>query len=231
MVFKLNVHDLFYLPTGSYLIPAVCCPTIPMCPFSVVFAQILRTLLHHHAVVLLLPGLFWGRSFLPGPHRHSCREAAHLGRPGNLVVCGLDLAYYWRPDAQWLQQLVHLLLRLTAEYYWELWPVLSAQIWGMTSACNGYEWYLWLVRRGFPGTSWGNKFVIILIKFTKDCSSHNLHQTDSDDMLLVSKVSFYICSWICMVRTKEKCSGQLHVYTYLHTWQSQTLEWQTEVCL
>lgn len=76
--------------------------------------QIHRTLLHHHAAVLLLPGLLRRRPLLPGPHRHGCGEAAHSGRPGNLVVRGPDLAHYRRSDAQRLQQLVHLLLRRAA---------------------------------------------------------------------------------------------------------------------
>ncbi|MED6279025.1 hypothetical protein CHARACLAT_030231 [Characodon lateralis] len=61
------------------------------------------------------------RPLLPGPHGHSSGEAAHPGRPGNLVVRGPDPAYYRRADAQRLQQLVHLLLR-TAEHATEVQP-------------------------------------------------------------------------------------------------------------
>uniref|UniRef100_A0A3Q2UQI7 TM2 domain containing 2 n=1 Tax=Fundulus heteroclitus TaxID=8078 RepID=A0A3Q2UQI7_FUNHE len=76
--------------------------------------EIHGTLLHHHAAVLLLPGMFRRRPLLPGPHGHGGGEAAHPGGPGNLVVRGPDPAHHRRPDAQRLQQLVHLLLR-TAE--------------------------------------------------------------------------------------------------------------------
>lgn len=88
------------------------------------FAQIHWTLFYHHAAVLLLPGLFWGRSFLPGPHWHCCWEASYPRRPWNLVVCGLDPAHHWQPNAQRLQQLVYLLLSSTAECDWELCPIL-----------------------------------------------------------------------------------------------------------
>ncbi len=112
--------------------------------FLLVFAQIHRTLFHHHTAVLLLPGLFWGRSFLPGPHRHCCGEAAHPGRPGNLVVCGLDPAHNWWPDAQWLQQLVHLLLRPTTECDWGLCPlliqILSVKSWELQSVGLSLPW-------------------------------------------------------------------------------------------
>ncbi|KAG7489270.1 TM2 domain-containing protein 2 [Solea senegalensis] len=77
--------------------------------------QIHRTLFHHHTAVLLLPGLLRCRPLLPGSHRHRRREAAHSGGFGDLVVRGSDPAHHWRPDAQRLQQLVHVLLRPTAE--------------------------------------------------------------------------------------------------------------------
>lgn len=77
--------------------------------------QIHWTLLYHHSAVLFLPGLFWSWSLLPWPHRHCSGEAAHFGRTGNLVVCRLDPANHRWPDAQRLQQLVHLLLRRTAK--------------------------------------------------------------------------------------------------------------------
>lgn len=65
--------------------------------------QIHWTLLHHHTAVFLLLGLFRGWSFLPGPHRDCGWEAAHTGRPGNLVVCGPNSAYHRWTDAQRLQ--------------------------------------------------------------------------------------------------------------------------------
>ncbi|XP_017687401.1 PREDICTED: TM2 domain-containing protein 2 isoform X2 [Lepidothrix coronata] len=70
-----------------------------------------RALLHHHAALLLLPGLLRRGSVLPGPHRHSRREAADPGGPGHLVVCGSDPAHHRRADAQRWQQLVHRVLR------------------------------------------------------------------------------------------------------------------------
>ncbi|XP_032568304.1 TM2 domain-containing protein 2 isoform X2 [Chiroxiphia lanceolata] len=70
-----------------------------------------RSLLHHHAALLLLPGLLRRGSVLPGPHRHGRGEAADPGGPGHLVVCGSDPAHHRRADAQRWQQLVHCVLR------------------------------------------------------------------------------------------------------------------------
>ncbi|XP_064896897.1 TM2 domain-containing protein 2 isoform X3 [Columba livia] len=68
-------------------------------------------LFHHHAALLLLPGLLRRGSVLPGPHGHGRGEAADPGRAGDLVVCGSDPAHHRRADAQRRQQLVHRVLR------------------------------------------------------------------------------------------------------------------------
>lgn len=136
-------------------------------------AQIHRTLFHHHAALLILPRLFWGWSFLPGPHGHRGWEAAHPGRSWHLVVCRLDPAHHWRPDAQRLQQLVHILLSVAAECDWGHFSGRSYQLnttssGGLASSrccgCESVMIWSWLVLRGFsssavrhrsPGTSWG----------------------------------------------------------------------------
>lgn len=73
--------------------------------------QVHGALLHHHAALLLLPGLLRGRPLLPGPHGDGGGEAADPGGSGHLVVRGPHPAHHWGADAQRLQQLVHLLLR------------------------------------------------------------------------------------------------------------------------
>lgn len=75
-----------------------------------VWVQVHGALLHHHAALLLLPGLLRGRPLLSGPHGDGGGQAAHPGGPGHLVVRGPHPAHHREPDAERLQQLVHLLL-------------------------------------------------------------------------------------------------------------------------